>query len=64
MLLEIDDPAWGKVKVPGQPIKASGSPPARNAAPPNLGQHTDELLRQLTGVSDADINALREKRVV
>lgn len=64
MLLEIDDPAWGKVKVPGQPIKATGSPPARNDAPPKLGAHTDALLQELAGLSDAEIEALREKRIV
>jgi formyl-CoA transferase len=64
MLLEIDDPAWGKVKVPGQPIKASGSPPARNAPPPKLGEHTDALLSELVGLDGAAMADLRSRGVV
>lgn len=64
MLVEIDDPAWGKVRVPGQPIKASGSPPARSDAPPALGAHTDELLQSLIGLNPDEITRLRQDRIV
>ncbi|MBL8541084.1 MAG: CoA transferase, partial [Betaproteobacteria bacterium] len=31
---------------------------------PRLGQHTDEVLKDLLGISDAEIEALRAQRVI
>jgi CoA:oxalate CoA-transferase len=64
MLIEFDDPAWGKVRVTGQPIKASGSPPAGRAAPPSLGEHTDRLLKDVLGLDAAELERLRSSGVV
>jgi len=33
-------------------------------APPTLGQHTDEVLRELLDMSDGEFDALREQGIV
>jgi CoA:oxalate CoA-transferase len=64
MLIEINDPAWGKIRVLGQPVKTSGSPPPRHDAPPALGQHTDQLLCDLLGLRRTDMERLRSAGVI
>ena len=39
----------GSVKVPGNPIRLSGAPALASAAPPALGEHTEEVRRSLAG---------------
>ncbi len=38
----------GNVKMPGNPIKLSGIAPLASAAPPALGEHTDEIRNQVS----------------
>jgi crotonobetainyl-CoA:carnitine CoA-transferase CaiB-like acyl-CoA transferase len=38
----------------------SATPPAYDRPPPLLGEHTDEVLRELAGCSEQEIRALRE----
>lgn len=47
----------------GNPIKLSATPPTLRTLPPDLGQHTDDVLHGL-GLSDADIAGLRSRGVV
>jgi len=47
----------------GCPIKLSASP-AKITRPPELGEHTDEVLRDLLQVSEDDIAHLRQGKVV
>ena len=46
------------------PMKFSATPITHDTAPPTLGQHTDEVLRGVLGLSVAEISALRERGVV
>ena len=62
--IEMDHPAAGKVKLVRSPMKMSVTPALASLAPPMLGQHTDEVLRDLLGRDDAEIAALRSKGVV
>ncbi|MDP6509937.1 MAG: CoA transferase, partial [Dehalococcoidia bacterium] len=48
---EIEDPALGKVKVIGNPIKMSAAPPFAPTPPPLVGQHNQEILGSLLGLS-------------
>ena len=64
MILSIQDEAWGEVKVVGQPIKTSGSPPVEAKAPPALGEHSRDLLKELAQVDDAAFERLRKDGVV
>ena len=47
MLVTIDDPTLGPVTNLGTPIKLSRSPAELAAPPPQLGEHTDEVLDEL-----------------
>ena len=47
MVVERPHPKLGKVKMTGVPIKLSDTPGEAGAAPPLLGQHTEEILREL-----------------
>lgn len=64
MLMEIEDPAWGTVRVPGHPIKTTGSPPPRQDAPPRLGEHTAQILHDLAGMDYPEIERLRASGVL
>jgi len=55
MVVELDHPALGRVRVPGPPVKMSETPPAVTRPAPLLGQHTREVLRE-AGYSDEEIS--------
>ena len=64
---EIDHPTTGPVAYPGYHVKlhfedGGGLPPRRRA--PLLGEHTDEILRDVLSMSDAEIADLRTQGVV
>ena len=64
MMLDLEHPEGGWYQAPGNPIKLSQAGPQKRGAPPVLGQHTEEVLRQLLGKSDADIAGLRAAGVI
>jgi CoA:oxalate CoA-transferase len=43
----VDHPVAGKLKMPGIPIKLSATPGAILRPAPTLGEHTEEVLREL-----------------
>lgn len=64
MRIEMDHPLAGDGKVPlvANPIKYSETPVQYRYAPPTLGQHTDEILREVLGADDAEIAKLLEEK--
>jgi len=64
MILEIEHPVAGKLKMPGLPIKLSETPGAVLHPAPLLGQHTDEILKEMLGLSPEQIAEMRTKKVL
>ncbi|HEY1385116.1 MAG TPA: formyl-CoA transferase [Dongiaceae bacterium] len=56
-VVEVDHPKRGKYFSVGNPIKLSDSPTEVRRSP-LLGEHTQEILRQVLGCSDADIRRI------
>ena len=61
-IVEVDHPTRGKYLTVGNPIKMSDSPTEVTRSP-LLGEHTEEVLRQL-GYSADDLATLRAERVI
>jgi crotonobetainyl-CoA:carnitine CoA-transferase CaiB-like acyl-CoA transferase len=64
MVVSVPHPTAGSMKLVRSPMRLSATPPDASTAPPTLGQHTDSVLRDLLGHSDADIAALRTRGVL
>ena len=62
--VDLPHPLAGKVKLVRSPMRLSVTPALAERAPPLLGQHTDEVLRELLGRSDEDIARLRAQGAV
>ena len=63
LIAEVDHPTAGRVRAPGIPVRLSGTPPSVRRHPPELGEHTDEILREL-GYAKDEIAALRRDGAV
>jgi len=59
MVVTVPHPDGGEVQMPGNPVKMSATGEDTYTSPPLLGQHTDDVLRELLDKSDDDIAALR-----
>ena len=62
--LDLPHALAGHVPLVASPIKMSASPPAYERAPPRLGEHTDEVLREIAQLSEAQISELRAQGVL
>jgi CoA:oxalate CoA-transferase len=64
MLVEVDQPVVGKMQISASPFKLSETPGEVYAPAPMLGQHTDEVLRDLLGYSAEQIAKLKTDGVI
>jgi len=64
MLVEMEHPKVGKFKLVGSPLKLSETPVEYRIPPPLLGEHTEEVLRNVLGYDRETIARLREDRVI
>ena len=62
--IEMPHPAASAVPLVANPIRLSESPVTYRLAPPTLGQHTDEVLRDWLGLDAETLAELRRKQVL
>ncbi|KAF5097001.1 hypothetical protein D0Z03_001504 [Geotrichum reessii] len=63
MVVTLDHPACGEIKMVNTPVKYSETQPTIRSAPPLLGQHTDEVIKDL-GYSEDEITVLKKEGVI
>jgi len=59
-----DHAQGGAVDLIGNPIKMSATPVSYRRPPPSLGQHTDDVLRDVLGMDDAELQRLRKEGLI
>ncbi|MCK4644896.1 MAG: CoA transferase [Candidatus Aminicenantes bacterium] len=64
MLVEVDHPSYGKVKILGNPVKMSGLTEETFTAAPTLGEHNKEILSGLLGYSQEEIDKLKKDKII
>jgi crotonobetainyl-CoA:carnitine CoA-transferase CaiB-like acyl-CoA transferase len=58
MIIEVEHPEYGTIREVANPVKMAGE--IRRPSPaPKLGEHTDQVLRELLGYGDAKVEELR-----
>ncbi|MBB6218146.1 CoA:oxalate CoA-transferase [Anaerosolibacter carboniphilus] len=63
MIIEVDHPVAGHLKMAGVPIKMSETQGIVRTHAPLLGQHTEEILKELLGMSTEEIDALKKENI-
>ncbi|MFC1886495.1 CaiB/BaiF CoA transferase family protein [Thermodesulfobacteriota bacterium] len=63
IIIDVDDPRVGRMKMMGIPVKLSDAPGDIRMLAPELGEHTEEVLLGL-GYQSEVIEALRQKKII
>ncbi|KYD27532.1 CoA transferase [Geobacillus stearothermophilus] len=63
-IIEVAHPRLGKIKMPGIVPKFEKTPGAIRRTAPDLGEHTEEILQTMLGMSKEDIERLRENEII
>ncbi len=63
-IIDVDHPSFGKVKTLGFPIWLSENPAQLDRLAPGAGQHTDQVLHEVLGLSRESIQELAEAGVL
>ena len=64
MLVEVNHPTAGKLKLVGVPVKYSEAEATVRMPPPVLGEHTREILSGVLGYDDTRIEELKTAGVI
>jgi formyl-CoA transferase len=64
MLVNMEHPVTGPLKVVGSPMKLSETPVQYRFPPPRLGEHTEEILRDILSYDPARISRLKDEKVI
>jgi crotonobetainyl-CoA:carnitine CoA-transferase CaiB-like acyl-CoA transferase len=62
--IELEHAAAGKIPLVASPMRFSGTPLDYRIAPPVLGQHTDEVLKELLGLKAEELSRLKGEGVI
>ncbi|TCP08920.1 CaiB/BaiF CoA transferase family protein [Caldimonas thermodepolymerans] len=62
--VELPHPRFGQVAGVASPLRLSETPPVVRHAPPDLGQHTEQVLSEVLGYDAARIAALKAQGIV
>jgi formyl-CoA transferase len=60
MLVEMQHPTIGALPLVGSPLKMGGTPVSYRLPPPLIGEHTEEILTKVLGLTSEKITELRE----
>jgi crotonobetainyl-CoA:carnitine CoA-transferase CaiB-like acyl-CoA transferase len=60
----VQHPTAGEIKLLGIPFRFSDTPASIRRPPPILGQHTEQVLKDMLGFSDRRIEELRAQKVI
>jgi len=64
MKLTVHDTHGKPVDLAGLPIHIDGQPSTASTMPPRLGEHTDEVLRDVLGLDNEQLKQLRKRNVI
>ena len=64
MFTVLDQPGIGRYPVAASPFQFGAFAREAPRAAPTLGQHTDEILSDILGLSDREIGTLHDDKVV
>ena len=64
MIVEVPHPRVGNIKLINTPVKLSRTPGSVESTAPDLGQDTQQVLSELLGMNEEDINGLSESGVI
>lgn len=64
MLVEVNHPSAGKIKMVGIPVKYSQTKASIYRPPPRLGEHTNEILAEVLGYDRSRIEKLRTEGII
>jgi succinate---hydroxymethylglutarate CoA-transferase len=64
MVVQVQHPFCGTISLLNPPVKYSACRPRVRTPPPLLGEHTHEILRDVVGLSEVEIERLREEGAV
>jgi CoA:oxalate CoA-transferase len=64
MIVEVEQPLSGKVKVPGSLFKLSRTPGNLDFPAPQLGEHNREIYRDMLGYSNSAIEELAREKII
>lgn len=63
-IIEVEHARAGKVRMPGFPVKMEKTPGVIKRAAPMLGEHTAQVLKEMLGYSDEEIDRLRKTGII
>jgi formyl-CoA transferase len=63
-IVDFQHPKMGCLRIPGFPIHFSQAQVNNNLLAPELGEHTDGVLKEMGGYSDEDIAQFRKDGII